>query len=78
MKVVSTRLATADPVSVTFAIRRGSGAWHRLASDDSPPYRAFLEPGRYRKGERVQLVAIATATDGSVSVSPVLRVTPRR
>jgi len=78
MKVASATVATADPVSVTFAARRGSGGWRRLASDDSPPYRAFVEPGRYRKGERIGLVAIATATDGSVAVSPVLRVTPRR
>jgi hypothetical protein len=76
--VVSAKVSTSDPVSVTFAIRRGSGAWRRLASDDSPPYRAFVEPGRYRKGETVQLVAIATATDGSLSVSPVLGATPRR
>jgi hypothetical protein len=78
LKVVSARLTTADPVSVTFAVRRGSGAWRRLAADDAPPYRAFVEPGRYRKGEKVDLVAIATATDGSVAVSPVLRITPRR
>ena len=78
LKVASARVSTADPVSVAFAARRGSGAWRRLATDDSPPYRAFVEPGRYRKGERIDLVAIATATDGSVAVSPVLRVTPRR
>src|SRR5205823_10556174 len=46
LKVASAGVATADPISVTFAVRRGSGAWRRLASDDSPPYRAFLEPGR--------------------------------
>src|SRR5262249_16929504 len=78
LKVASATVATADPVSVTFAARRGSGRWARLASDDSPPYRAFVEPGRYLKGERIDLVAIATATDGSAAVSPVLRVTPRR
>jgi glycosidase len=74
----SASVATADPVSVTFAQRRGSGGWHRLASDDSPPFRAFLEPGRYRKGEKVQVVAIVTATNGSVAVSPVVTTTPRR
>jgi hypothetical protein len=77
LKVVSAKVATPDPVSVTFAVRRGSGAWQRLATDDSPPYRAFVEPGRYRKGERVQLVAVVTATDGSVAVSSVVRVKPR-
>jgi hypothetical protein len=49
-----------------------------VATDDSPPYRAFLEPGGYRKGEKISLVAVATATDGTVAVSPVLQVTPRR
>ena len=78
LEVASARVATTDPVGVAFAVRRGSGAWRRLATDDSPPYRAFLEPGRYRKGERVDLVAIATATNGSVALSPVLRVQPRR
>jgi hypothetical protein len=78
LEVASVKVASADPLSVTFATRRGSGAWRRLATDDSPPYRAFVEPGRYRKGEKIDLVAIATATDGSVAVSPVLRVTPRR
>jgi glycosidase len=78
LKVASAKVTTADPVSVTFAVRRDSGSWRRLATDDAPPYRAFVEPGRFRKGEKVDLVAIATATNGSVAVSPVLRVTPRR
>jgi hypothetical protein len=77
LKVASVKVSSADPLSVTFALRRGSGA-QRLATDDSPPYRAFAEPGRYRKGENVELVAIATATDGSVALSPVLLVTPGR
>ncbi len=78
LDVVSAKVATSDPVSVAFAVRRGSGPWTRIAVDDSPPYRGFLEPGRYRKGEKVQLVAVVTATDGSVAVSTVLRATPRR
>ena len=77
-RVVTAQVATADPVSVTFAVRRGSGAWQRVASDDSPPYRAFLEPGRYRKGERIQIAAVAQATDGSTAVSKVFVATPRR
>jgi glycosidase len=78
LRVASVKVATADPVSVTFAVRRGSGGWKRVATDDAPPYRGFLEMARYRKGEKVQLVAIVTSTDGSVAVSPVMRVTPRR
>ena len=57
LKVASVKVTSADPLSVTFAARRGSGAWRRLATDDSPPYRAFVEPGRYRKGEKIDLVA---------------------
>lgn len=60
------------PVSVAFAVKRGSGRWQRLGVDDSPPYRAFLDPRRYRSGERVQLVAIARSLDGRTAVSPIV------
>jgi alpha-amylase len=71
--------ASQDPLSVTFAARRsGSKSWRRLAVDDGGPYRAFVDPGAYRRGERVYFVAVARASDGSVSTSPVLAVTPRR
>ncbi len=63
--------ATVDggPASVVFAIRRGKGSWRRVAIDDSAPYRAFLEPGRFEKHERVTGVAVAEGTDGSVAAS---------
>jgi hypothetical protein len=77
LKVATVALKTSDPASVTFAQRRAGGGWRRLASDDSPPYRAFLEPGRYRKGEHVDVVAVARGSDGRVSVSPVLSVRVR-
>ena len=64
------------PVSVWFAIRRAGGAWQRVAADDSAPYRAFLEPGRFRKHERIQGVAVARGTDGSVAVSSVASFVP--
>ena len=67
-----------DPLSVTFAWRRtGIAGWRRLAVDDGGPYRAFLDPGRFKKGERVYVVAVARASDGTVSASAVLTVTPR-
>jgi glycosidase len=66
----------AAPVSVAFAIRRGTGGWQRVAIDDSAPYRAFLEPGRFRKGERVQAVAVARGAGGGVARSRVIAVTP--
>lgn len=71
--------ASPDPISVTFAVRRsGSKSWRRVAIDDGAPYRAFLDPLRYKRGERAYVVAVARASDGSVSTSPVLAVTLRR
>ena len=56
-------------VSVAFAIRRHGGAWQRLAIDDSAPYRAFLDPARFKKHERVDGVAVARGLDGTISSS---------
>jgi hypothetical protein len=71
--------AAAGPGSVAFAVRRENGKrWLRLAADDSPPYRAFLDPRRYRRGERVELGAIARSLDGRTAVSRVLPFTVRR
>jgi glycosidase len=66
------------PVSVGFAVKRAKGGWRRVAADDSPPYRAFLDPAAYKRGERVHVVAVARALDGSTAVSRVVAVTPRR
>jgi hypothetical protein len=65
-------------VSVTFALKRGKKAWQRLAADDSPPYRAFLDPRRFRRNEAVHLVAIARSLDGRTAVSKVVPFTVRR
>lgn len=72
--------ATVDtaPASVAFAVKRGSGAWTRLAADDSPPYRAFLDPTKFRNRERVHLVAIARSLGGATAVSRVVPFTVRR
>ncbi len=68
-----------DPLSVTFAARRsGAKAWTRLAVDDGAPYRAFLNPRSYRRGEKLALVAIARSSDGAVSSSPVVSIQVRR
>jgi hypothetical protein len=48
-----------QPVSVAFAVLRKGKPWQRLAVDDSPPYRAFIDPRRFRNGERVHVVAVA-------------------
>ncbi len=71
-------VAGSAPVSVAFAVQRGSGSWTRLSIDDSPPYRAFLDPARFGKDEPVKLVAIARALDGSTAVSTVVSFRVRR
>jgi glycosidase len=71
--------AGSAPLSVAFAIRRaGASRWTRVAADDSPPYRTFLDPARFRRGERIHVVAIARALDGRTSVSTVRVHMPRR
>ena len=70
---------TADPLSVTFAVRRAKAArWKPLGIDDGGPYGVFLDPRRYKRGERVSVVAAVRASDGSISASPVLSIQPRR
>jgi hypothetical protein len=66
-----------EPVSVWFAIRRKSGAWQKVAVDDSTPYRAFLDPLRFGRRQKLDAVAVARGLNGTVSVSPVVTFTPR-
>jgi len=74
-----TATAGAAPVTVGFALRRaGAKAWTRLSSDDSPPYRTFLDPKRFRRGETVHLVAVARGVGGRTVLSAVRAVMPRR
>ena len=70
--VVATVPGTA-PVTVAFAVSRGGGAWKRLDVDDSSPYRAFLDPAKFKKNETVRLVAIVRALNGSTATSAVVR-----
>ena len=62
--------------SVAFAIRRHGGGWQRVAIDDSAPYHAYLEPGRFAKHERIDGIAVARGTDGTVRRSKVVSFTP--
>jgi hypothetical protein len=71
--------APARPVSVSFAVRRaGAKSWQRLAVDDSPPYRALINPKAYKRREQIYVVAIVRALDGSTAASRVVTSTPRR
>jgi hypothetical protein len=63
-------------VSVAFAIRRRGGSWQRVAIDDSAPYRAFLEPGRFKPHERIDAVAVARGLNGATSISQIATLRP--
>jgi hypothetical protein len=65
------------PVSVSFAIHRAKGAWTRVGVDDSPPFRAFVNPLTFKKKERVYVVAISRGLDGTGTISPVTSFVPR-
>jgi len=71
-----TATAGAQPASVTFAIRRAGGQWQRVAIDDSAPYRAFLDPARFKRHEQVQGIAVARGAGGTVSVSQIATFRP--
>jgi hypothetical protein len=75
---VTAGTGASGPVSVAFAFRRaGHKTWVRFAADDSPPYRSFLAPSRFRRGERVYVVAVARSPEGKVAVSGVKTLPPR-
>jgi glycosidase len=68
---VSATVPGAAPVSVGFGVRRANGKWTRLAADDSPPYRGFVDPAKYRKNEKLELVAVVRGLDGTTATSKV-------
>jgi hypothetical protein len=66
-------VADPAPVSVAFAYRTAAGgAWHRIDVDTSSPYRGFIDPAKFPKHERIQVVAIARSLDGKTAVSAVV------
>jgi glycosidase len=71
---VSATPASVDPLSVSFAVKRPGRAWTRLGVDDGAPYGVFVDPRDFRRGQGVSFVAVARASDGSVSTSSVLTV----
>jgi alpha-amylase len=66
------------PVSVAFVVQRASGAWQRLDVDTSPPYRGFLDPAKFKRNERVKVVAIARGLDGRTASSAAVSLRVRR
>lgn len=70
---VATATVTGNaPVSVAFAYRAGSGPWQRIDVDTSPPFRGFIDPARFRRHERIQVVAVSRSLDGRIAVSRVV------
>jgi glycosidase len=79
LRVLTASVVGRDPASVTFAVRRrGAKQWTRLGIDDGAPYRVFLDPRAYKRGERLSAVAVVLGSDGSVATSPVVTFEARR
>ena len=69
---VAATSTSVDPLSVTFAVKRPGKKWTRVGTDDGAPYGVFVDPRDFRRGQSVSFVAVARASDGSVSTSPVI------
>ncbi|MGL6278872.1 MAG: alpha-amylase family glycosyl hydrolase, partial [Gaiella sp.] len=76
LRKVSVTVAGGQPASVAVGVRRDRGAvWQRVGVDASAPYRVFLDPLRYRRGETIHVVAVARSLDGRTTQSKVVTVT---
>ena len=69
---VAATSTSVDPLNVTFAVKRPGKKWTRVGTDDGAPYGVFVDPRDFRRGQSVSFVAVARASDGSVSTSPVI------
>jgi hypothetical protein len=69
MWAASATVAGRQPVSVAFVVRRASGADQRLDIDTSPPFRGFLDPSKFKRNERVRVIATARSLDGRTATS---------
>jgi len=69
---ISADATSVDPLSVSFAVKRPGKKWARIGTDDGAPYGVFVDPRDFRRGKAASFVAVARASDGSVSTSPVL------
>jgi glycosidase len=65
-------LATADPATVSFAVKVGTAkTWTYLGSDDAASFGMVYEYGRLKKGTSIQFVAISKTTSGLIATSDV-------
>ncbi len=69
---VAATSTSVDPLSVTFAVKRPGKKWARVGTDDGAPYGVFVDPRDFRRAQQISFVAVARASDGSVSTSPVI------
>lgn len=73
---LAARLATADPATVSFALKMpGSTTWTYLGSDDAAAYRLYWDYTKALHGKKLAFVAISKTTSGAVAVSNVKLVT---
>ncbi len=80
LRQVTVSVAGGAPASVAVAVRRDRvKVWQRLGIDGSAPYRVFLDPRRYRRGETIHVLAVARSLDGRTTQSKVVTTTlPRQ
>ena len=65
-------LATADPATVSFAVKVGTAkTWTYIGSDDAASFALFYEYGKLKKGTSIQFVAISKTTSGLIATSDV-------
>ena len=69
---ISADATSVDPLSVSFAVKRPGKKWARIGTDDGAPYGVFVDPRDFGRGQAASFVAVARASDGSVSTSRVL------
>ena len=74
---ISATGTSVDPLSVAFAVKRPGRTWARIGTDDGAPYGVYIDPRDFRRGQPVSFVAVARASDGAVSASPVVTVRVR-
>ena len=65
-------LATADPATVSFAVKVGTAkTWTYIGSDDAASFALFWEYAKQKKGTSIQFVAISKTTSGLIATSDV-------
>jgi uncharacterized membrane protein len=65
-------LATADPATVSFAVKVGTAkTWTYLGSDDAAAFGMVYNYSKLKKGTSIQFVAISKTTSALIATSDV-------